>query len=382
MKRFVTTLALAFSLGATALPAAAAIVEVTGTVGATRMTMANNRGDVFWAIGSNVYLSRRTAGVYQTYQLNAGLPGQHNDLYAQLNDAGDVVWTAVVAGVNQIFYFDSRTLTARQLTFGTASRSWPRIGANGNAAWTWFINPAAGNGQAYLEYFDRAANQVVSVNSAPTAMGSWAIAFQSNGDLFWIDRPSYAMAVMKFNATARTNSLVVQRTGTSPASGQLEVNDFGDMVWREINNGQYDLAYRNVQTGSVALLTSTAAEEGSIRLNYAGDVLYKVGPSILLFDRRRATTTTVTANSGGYGDELRFNDAGDVVWAQKYGVAGTSVYVYNRVNATTAKVTAVSYDQEYFPWITGGGDVFYLKTNSAGTDGRIMRASPGSYTSN
>lgn len=398
IKKFARSLLVGLAIAAAVQSAHAGVVGIPGTEDVQTLLGANDRGDLLWNIKSNYGYGLRlstkdTSGAYTHTAIDATVPGK-GWATAALANKGDAAWLgADSAMVNNIYNYDAVTRVARQLTFYTGLpwdlsntsgiTKWPpKISDDGNTAWSVFYRLCNGcsDGGYHIDYFDKSANQTIRLTATPKASGT--IALNRNGDAYWFELATDgAWELRKFDVVTRATSIVTRRpVGTGvPSTGSfsLAANDLGYIVWTEVVAGtsQSDVFLFDASANVVLRVTNTPGNKYATRINAVGDIAWKNGPQVWIYDQRTLSAVLINAKSDNH-ENLALNDMGEVAWSHVPSEYRDEMHLYKRATASDVRVApGDAYPMEISPILTGSGDLFYER--KWGTDwklSQIMRA--------
>lgn len=389
IKKFVVALLVGLTIAAAVQSAQAGVVGIPGTEDVQTLLGANDRGDLLWNIKSNYGYGLRlstkdTSGAYTHTAIDATVPGKGWATAALANN-GDAAWLGVDStNAFNIYHYDAITHVASPLTFFTTPWSpvtIPQISDSGNIVWSVFY-PNYYGGANHIHYFDKATNQTIRLTATPNAQGR-SYALNRSGDAYWFELATDGVwELRKFDVVTRTTSIVTRRpvgTGVPSNSGSfsLAANDFGYIVWTEVVAGtsQSDVFLFDSRDNVVLRVTNTPGNKYAARINAVGDIVWKNGFQVWIYDQRTLSAVLINAKSDS-NENLALNDMGEVAWSHAPSGYQDEMHLYKRATASDVRVApGVAYPMEISPILTGSGDLFYV--SKWGTDwklSQIMRA--------
>jgi len=261
----------------------------------------NDAGHVVWEGGSDIYLYDGADTHRLTFDYQNNLP--------QINNNGHVVWEAFHDGDTEIMFYDGATTVP--LTDSSYNESQPRINDSGYVAW---------------------------------------VGFNPDGEIFLYD-----------GATA------TQLTDNTHVDQFQRMNDSGQIVWQGGDCPGCEIYF--FDGTSTIQLTDNFYDDREPRINNAGHVVWwGYHDAILLVFLYDGTTTTLLAEDAKEPD---ISDAGYVVWQ---GLDGSDWDIFLYDGATTVRITEDSlYDDEY-PVVSDAGHVAWERND--GSDKEIMLSVP------
>lgn len=353
-----------------AMHANAAPTEIPGTAGAT-MIEVNGRGEVLWARGApdqgpgaNVYVTRKTGAGYDTRLINVGREGLAYGWGAHLNDAGDSVWVENpnASGRMALYYYRSSTgVTTRLADHVVYFQS--ALSENGNAAWVAEgPSPYPGYGaNTNIIYYDRATGTVSTLSATPTAHPG--VALDRDGNAYWLEfnATTNALQLRKYQYNnKRTSTLNTRPAGTGLyPTPTIQVSEFGDVAWQELSastGGSPDVMIYRARTSKVVRATNSVAEEGNLRFNSVGDLVFGSFNNLWIHRVRTGVTELVT-NQNQYGS-ADVSDTGDVVWTRYLSEWSFDLMLHRGATGESSQILSAAYNPRAV-LLSRSGDLYF-----------------------
>lgn len=299
----------------------------------------NAKGDVIWTASDGhdqeVYLY--SAATQTTRQLTSN---DNDDANPQLSENGNASWFEVTpADGNVLMMYDAATMNASPLVFAGATRQGMQtMNADGDIMWTADI---AGN-QDILLY--TAANGSISNISNGVSYISSNPSLMNSGDIVWeaYDSINYTESLMRYNAANGATATIA-----TDISGFM-VSSEGDIVWTTERTGTYTVNTFDPMTETSKLVASKTGYRYNVAgISNRGDVAWTTitGTNWLSQVHNAETNSiidlTVTQGFGVY--EQHIADNGDVSWSLSDG-NDYEVYSYQIASGTRTQLTNNSVD--------------------------------------
>jgi hypothetical protein len=363
-KHVATSLAIFISIAVQASP-----VEIPGTDGGIA-NQVNARGEVLWGRNNgDVFITRTAGGVFETVHLNADRPARAYHTGNFLSESGDALWTelAPVPPYGSLFHYSKSSGVTTRLTDNLESQ-YNAIAGNGNAVWSANGPTPYERNNLHVAYFDARTRISSVLTTAPIAYAG--VGADKDGNAYWfeVNQSTGRTQLRKYlHATKATVVLSTRPTGNYYTTGSMQVSDFGDVAWSEVQatTGTSDAFLYRPRTNAVVRLSNNAAAEGAFRFNANGDLVYVAGATeVWRVSAYSGENKQIPQTQGNWmWVPAALTPAGNTIWTQMGG--NDTDLIYYDVFSGESRVIVSRTAQPYDPIVSRSG-VLYFRSATTG----------------
>jgi hypothetical protein len=285
----------------------------------------------FWIAGMALMLDVYAAG-YSTTQIT---DNTYPDELSRINAQGDVAWTAWVNPTDTdwtVFKYTAATGTTAPLSGNNVFYDSHRINTRGDVVWM----ASDGNDQ---EIFLYPAGATAPVQLTNNDLDDTAPQISDNGDVSWFEQHGVNVGAFLYRYDAQNQVVHAIDFPDSTRQGWHVMNARGDIAWNA------EVALPVVQNGEIVSVTYSQ--------------------EILVFTAATGTVANITQSAGVIDSNQHLLDNGDVEWEAWDELTGvTALKIYRAATGTTMDITT-SFE---FPYAVGSlGHVAWASVTPAGT---------------
>ncbi len=255
----------------------------------------NDSGDIAWTGPGGVYLYDGSTSTTSKIA--------HSGYEVQINASSDLVWRAHDGVDYEIFFYNSATSSATQLTNNSGNDQHPRTNDSGLVVW------AGDDGNLYS--YDK--NTLITTQIS-NAGGAERPKVNSSGDIVWAEG---AREVFLYKSSTSEITQLTNNASNAFFAAYVNINDLGDVVWRELSFKE----------------------------------------EIFFYDSQLGTTTQLTGGELGGGYMPQINNSGHVAWPSKQDHSSTEIFRAEPCQLAPSVAPTGGGTYEILTVITLGGEV-------------------------